>query len=424
MHTRRDFLTMLGVGAASISPQAFTASQAKARGRVVVIGGGYGGATAAKYIRLWSDGRIAVTLIDREPRFISCPQSNLVLGGYKTIDELTFSRDSLRKNHDITVLQDEALAIDPVKRRVRLRVGRPISYDRLVVSPGVVPMYGDIAGLASAASRQEILHAWTAGPETVALRAQLESMNDGGVYAIHIPLAPYRCPPGPYERACQVASYFKDRKPRSKVLIFDANPEVVSKKGLFMKAWKDLYDGMIEYHPNSALQDVDARTRTAKLAFEDVRADVLNIVPPQSAADVARSAGLITANDRWCEVDFLSFESVVHKNIHVLGDAIVAADKMPKSGHMANQHAKVCAAAVVALLEGRPVNARPIINNTCYSFVSGTQAIHVASVHSYDAATKSLVPVPGSGGVSSEMSTLEASYAHGWARNIWADMLS
>jgi len=422
VHTRRDFLTMMGMGAAAASPRAWAAG--RTAGGVVVVGGGYGGATAAKYISLWSGGRIAVTLIDREPRFISCPLSNLVIGGYAKIDQLTFNRESLHKNHGVRVLQDEVVAIDPAKRRVRLKNGGPMPYERLVVSPGVVPMYDGIPGLSSPEARKSILHAWKAGPETVALRAQLEAMRDGGVYAIHIPLAPYRCPPGPYERACQVASYFKAKKPRSKVLIFDANPDVVSKKGLFEKAWKDLYAGIIEYHPNSELHDVDAGTRTAKLAFEEVRADVLNIVPPQRAGDIAKSAGLITANDRWCEVNFLTFESKAHENIHVLGDAILAADKMPKSGHMANQHAKVCADAVVAMLTGKPVNAAPVINNTCYSFISENEAMHVASVHAYDAGAKSLMPVPNSGGLSAEASSLEASYAHAWARNIWADMLS
>src|SRR5688572_12860003 len=192
---------MLGMAAAARAPLARTAQRSGARANVVVIGGGYGGATAAKYIRLWSGGTIAVTLIDREPRFISCPVSNLVLGGYKKLDELTFSRQSLKKNHGVTVLQDAALGIDPARRRVTLKAGRAIPYDRLVVSPGVVPVYDDLPGLSSAVARQEILHAWRAGPETLALRAQLQAMKDGGVYAIHIPLAPYRCPPGPYERA-------------------------------------------------------------------------------------------------------------------------------------------------------------------------------------------------------------------------------
>jgi NADPH-dependent 2,4-dienoyl-CoA reductase/sulfur reductase-like enzyme len=415
---------MLGLGAAAVSAPGWCGTSQGEQGKVVVVGGGYGGATAAKYIRMWSGGSIAVTLVDRDPLFISCPLSNLVLGGHRDLESLTLSRDSLRKNHGVTILGDDVTAIDPTQQQVILKSQGALSYDRLVLSPGVVPMYDAIPGLAGPEAQRVVLHAWKAGPETLALRAQLEAMEDGGVYAIHIPLAPYRCPPGPYERACQVASYFKERKPRSKVLIFDANPDIVSKKNLFMQVWEELYPEIVEYHPNSELVDVDSRTRTAKLVFEDVRADVLNIVPPQRAPDIARSTGLVTANDRWCEVDFLTFESKVHKNIHVLGDAILAADKMPKSGHMANQHAKVCADAVIALLTGKPLNEKPVIANNCYSFVSKDEAVHVSSVHAYDAGVRSFVPVPDSGGLSEQASRQEATYANAWARNIWADMFS
>jgi sulfide dehydrogenase [flavocytochrome c] flavoprotein chain len=249
-------------------------------------------------------------------------------------------------------------------------------------------------------------------------------MRDGGVYAITVPRSPYRCPPGPYERACQVAYYFKQAKPRSKVLILDANDDVQSKKGLFMKVWKETYPGIVEYRPNSGLVDVDVSTMTAKLDFEDVRADVLNVVPPQRAGRIAREAGLITANDRWCEVDFLTYESVAVKNIHVLGDAIMAAPQMPKSGHMANQHAKVCAAAVIALLHGDAPNPEPIVTNTCYSFVSDRDVVHVASVHAYDREQKTMLIVDGASGVSPGPSALEGQYAESWGRNIWNDMLS
>jgi NADPH-dependent 2,4-dienoyl-CoA reductase/sulfur reductase-like enzyme len=249
-------------------------------------------------------------------------------------------------------------------------------------------------------------------------------MPDGGVYALTIPKAPYRCPPGPYERACQVAWYFKTQKPKSKVLILDANDKVQSKEALFTKVWKDWYAGIIEYRPNSALVDVDAKTLTARLEFEEVRADVLNVVPPQRAAKIAADTGLITANNKWVGVDFLTYESVAKKSIHVLGDAILAAPAMPKSGHMANQHAKVAAAAVIALLRGESPNLSPVINNTCYSFVSDKQVIHVASVHRYDPEKKTMVVAPGASGVSAAPNELEGTYAESWGRNIWADMLA
>jgi sulfite dehydrogenase len=249
-------------------------------------------------------------------------------------------------------------------------------------------------------------------------------MRDGGVYAICIPRAPYRCPPGPYERACQVANYFKKSKPKSKVLILDANEDVVSKKGLFMAAWNAMYKGMVEYRPNSELTDVDVKTRTAKLQFGDVRADVLNVVPPHRAGDIAVQAGLVTANNRWCGINWLSAESTARPGIHVLGDATLSAPAMPKSGHMANQHGKIAAAAIIELMHGRQPYAQPVIANTCYSFVDDRNVVHVASVHTYDPAQKTLVTVKGSGGLSSQANIMEGDFAMAWARNIWADMLA
>jgi NADPH-dependent 2,4-dienoyl-CoA reductase/sulfur reductase-like enzyme len=315
--------------------------------------------------------------------------------------------------------------IDPEKRLVRLAGGSEISYDRLILSPGVDFMMETLPGMSKAGAQDKVLHAWKAGAQTVALRKQLEAMPDGGVYAMSIPLAPYRCPPGPYERACQVASYFSKAKPKSKVLIFDANDDVLSKGALFKKAWSDRYKGIIEYQGKHNAIDVDAATNTLKFEFQnDVKAAVLNVIPPMRAGDIAVKTGLATANKRWCEVDFLTFESKAAKNIHVLGDAIQIAPAMPKSGHMANQHGKTCAAAVVALLSGNAPNTLPIYNNTCYSFVSAEEVVHVASVHAYDADKKTMLTVPGSGGVSIEASALEGVYAMAWARNIWADTLA
>jgi NADPH-dependent 2,4-dienoyl-CoA reductase/sulfur reductase-like enzyme len=249
-------------------------------------------------------------------------------------------------------------------------------------------------------------------------------MPDGGTYAISIPKAPYRCPPGPYERACQVAWYFKRAKPKSKVLILDGNEDVISKKGLFMRAWNEEYKGIVEYRPNHVLTDVDVRTQTAKFETQDdVKATVLNVLPPMRAGNIAQQAGVITANNRWCEVDFLSFESVKVKNVHVLGDAIQVAPAMPKSGHMANQHGKVCAAAILQALAGQPVNPAPVVTNTCYSFITDKDVVHVDSVHQYDREKKTFIAVQGSGGVSPAMSAIEGDYAFAWAKNIWADTL-
>jgi sulfide dehydrogenase [flavocytochrome c] flavoprotein chain len=422
--SRREFIKWLSASAAAAGVTGCaTASNRRSGARVVVIGAGYGGATAAKYIRMWSPD-IQVTLVERDSQFISCPLSNRVLAGVIQLKDLTRDYGQLQINHGVKLVRDEAVAVDPVAREVRLAGGATLEYDRLIVSPGVDLVYDSIPGMREPAAQERALHAWKAGPQTVALRRQLESMRDGGVYAITVPRSPYRCPPGPYERACQVAYYFKQAKPRSKVLILDANDDVQSKKGLFMKVWKETYPGIVEYRPNSGLVDVDVSTMTAKLDFEDVRADVLNVVPPQRAGRIAREAGLITANDRWCEVDFLTYESVAVKNIHVLGDAIMAAPQMPKSGHMANQHAKVCAAAVIALLHGDAPNPEPIVTNTCYSFVSDRDVVHVASVHAYDREQKTMLIVDGASGVSPGPSALEGQYAESWGRNIWNDMLS
>jgi sulfide dehydrogenase [flavocytochrome c] flavoprotein chain len=389
-------------------------------GRVVVVGGGFGGATAAHYLRLW--GNVDVTLVERNASFVSCPISNLVLGGFKQLGDITRGYDGLR-GVGVKVVQGEVTAIDAAGKTVRLADGTQLAYDRLVVSPGVDFIPDQIAGLDTPAAQAKVLHGWKAGPQTVALRRQLEALPDGGVYALSIPKAPYRCPPGPYERACTIAAYFKQAKPKSKVLVLDANPEVQSKKALFEKAFKDLYAGTLEYKPNAELKQVDAANNVAKFEFEDVRADVLNVVPPQRAGDIARSAGLINVNSRWVGVNWLTMESTAVPGIHVLGDATFSAPGMPKSGHMANQHAKVAAAAIIQQLKGEAVNPAPVVMNTCYSFVSGTDVIHVASVHQYNAEQKTFITVPGSGGVSAAASALEGRYALSWAQNVWADAL-
>ena len=416
---------LLGAGLATATVAATTgcASLGGSGPKVVVIGGGYGGATAAKYLRKWSDGKVQVTMVDRNPSFISCPLSNLVVAGVKQMADITVGYDGLRKL-GVVVVQDEVTAIDTDKREVRLASGTVLPYDRLVVSPGVDFLYDQVPSLKAAEAAGQILPAWKAGPQTVALRKQLEAMPDGGVYAITIPLAPYRCPPGPYERACMVAWYFRQAKPRSKVLILDANPDVTSKGPLFKKAWAETYPGMVEYRANNALTDVDAGAMTAKLQLDDVKANVITVVPPMRAGDIAVKAGLVNANNRWCAVDWLSMESTTVKHIHVLGDAVLAAPLMPKSGHMANQHAKLAAAAILNAFDGKAPSATPVAMNTCYSFVDPGKVIHVASVHQYNAEKKLLETVAGSGGVSTAPSEAEGAYGLSWADNIWADMLS
>ncbi|MCC7285075.1 MAG: FAD-dependent oxidoreductase [Burkholderiaceae bacterium] len=396
-----------------------TGSGGPSIGRVVVIGGGFGGATAARYLRQW--GNVDVTLVERNDSFVSCPISNLVLGGHRSIADITVPYSGLTAL-GVKRIQGEAVAIDAQARQVRLADGRSLPYDRLVLSPGIDFMLEQVGGLTPAA-QEKILHSWKAGAQTVALRRQLEAMRDGGVYALTIPKSPYRCPPGPYERAAMVASYLKQHKPRSKVLVLDANPDIQSKKGLFERAYVEHYKGIIEYRANNDLKSVDVATNTAKLEFDDVRADVLNVVPPQRGGDLARATGLLNMNARWAGVNWLTMESTAVPRIHVLGDTVMSAPGMPKSGHMANQHGKVAAAAIIQLLKGEPINATPVMANTCYSYVTATEAMHVTSVHQYDVAEKTLKPVPG-GGVSAASSAAEGRFAWSWARNIWADTLA
>ena len=415
---RRDFIKFAGAaGAASL---AGCATPGGAKGRVVVVGGGYGGATAAKYLRMWEPG-LDVVMVERNDVFTSCPMSNLVLGGNRTIEEIRRTYDGLRRR-GVRVVNDEATAVDAAKKVVRLQRGGDLPYDRLIVSPGIDFNFAEIEGYQSAQDR--VLHAWKAGPQTVALRRQLETMKDGGVYLLSVPLAPYRCPPGPYERASQVAHYFKRSKPRSKVLILDANPDVTSKGPLFKRAWADLYPGIIEFRGNSKVVAVDPAAMAVRTEFDTVRGDVLNVVPPHRAGDIAVKAGLITHNNRWCDVDWRTLESKSVKGVHVLGDATLSAPGMPKSGHMTNQQAKVCAAAVIELMSGRAASPAPVMTNTCYSYVSDSEVIHVASVHQWDAGQGTIIPVKGAGGVSAARNELEGKYAWAWAQNIWADMLA
>jgi NADPH-dependent 2,4-dienoyl-CoA reductase/sulfur reductase-like enzyme len=421
--TRRDVLKLTAASAA-VGTLGACATMGGSKGKVVVVGGGWGGATAAKYTRLWSEGAIDVTLVEPGRSFISCPISNLVLGGSRSLEQLTTGYDGLRK-HGVNVMHDTVTAIDAGKKQIRLASGATLPYDRAVVSPGIEFMYEQVKGM-SAAAAETVPHAWKAGPQTLLLRRQLEAMADGGVVVMSVPLAPYRCPPGPYERACQIAHYLKTRKPKSKLVVLDANPQVTSKGPLFTRVWKEDYAGIIDYQPNMAVAEVDVNGRRFVTSLGDsVKGDVLNLIPPQRAADIARDAGLITANNRWCEVNWMTLESIKVPGVHVLGDATLSAPAMPKSGHMANQHGKAAAAAIVEMMNGRaPVP--PMMANTCYSFIDDKNAIHVASVHRWVPEKKTIEVVAGASGVSGAdraQWAFEGQYAWSWAQTVWADML-
>jgi NADPH-dependent 2,4-dienoyl-CoA reductase/sulfur reductase-like enzyme len=417
---RRFIQSAVAASATALFPKlSFSSGFNQTAKRVVIVGGGFAGATAAKYLKMWGP-QIEVIMIEKNSHFVSCPQSNLVLGGNRTLSQLTHDYDGLA-SYDVKTVQAEVTAINTDKQFVTLHDGVEIKYDRLVLAPGVDVIYDELPMLASYEAQQKVPHAWKAGPQTQLLADQVKAMKQGGVVAMTIPSGPMRCPPGPYERACQIAFYLKHHNPTAKMIVLDANADVMSKKALFKGAWQRYYQDYIEYVPSQNIEELDVDSLTVETEFDSYQADVLNVIPPQKAGKVADMAGVINVDGRWCEVDFLTYESRVKDNVHIIGDAI--ASKMPKSGHMANAHAKVCAAAIVSEFAEQEPEQEPVINNTCYSFVDDKQAMHVAAVYRYDHETKLMKAMPG-GGVSEIETELEGNYASAWAENIWQDTLS
>ena len=421
--TRRDFLRSSGVGVGvrltlgaglglSGCAGAMTGDIAPKSGRrVVVIGGGWGGATAARYIRI-ADPSIEVVLLEPNREFVSCPFSNLVLSGQRTIESLTLSYAGLRAR-GVKIIHELATAIEPDTKRVRIGEGY-LGYDRLVVSPGIDFQWEQVEGLAAA--RDTVLHAWKAGPQTVQLAAQIQSMPDGGVFVLTVPPVAYRCPPGPYERICQVAWYLKQNKPKSKVIVLDANPNIVSKTALFRAAWQAYPN--IDYRASQKVIGVDTATREVRTEFDRVKYDVLNLIPPQRAGAIAVQADLVGADKRWCEVDHVTYESVKQKSIHVIGDATIGLP-VPTSGNVANNMGKAAALSIVSLLNGQAVPLMPP-GNTCYSWVSDREAIAV--VNSYKIENGKVVQIEQK--LTPAQSVSVAQRAEGWRQSIWADMLS
>lgn len=418
---RRTFIkTAIAAGSLAMLPKIALASKKSATSqRVVVIGGGFAGATAAKYLKMWSPGT-EVIMIERNAQFVSCPQSNLVLSGSRTLQQLTYDYNGLADKYDVKTVQAEVVAIDTDKQKITLHDDVVVNYDRLVIAPGVDFIYDALPMLASYDAQKIVPHAWKAGPQTTILKQQLVTMKKGGTVIMTVPPTPFRCPPGPYERACQIALYLKNHNPSGKLIILDANGDVASKKALFKGAWQEHYAGLIDYVPSSMIESVDVAKLTIDTEFNQFSADVLNVIPPQRAGKVAELAGVINIDQRWCEVDFLTYESKVKNNVHVIGDAVHAV--LPKSGHMANAQAKVCAAAIASLLAESEPEQQPVFSNTCYSFIDAQQAGHVAAVYRYDKQEQAMIAMPG-GGVSDQASILEGVYANAWANNIWHDIL-
>jgi NADPH-dependent 2,4-dienoyl-CoA reductase/sulfur reductase-like enzyme len=423
---RRRFLAAASAAAATAAlPRIAAPAPAAAEPHVVIVGGGFGGASAARELRRLDPG-IRVTLVEREPSVITCPFSNTVLAGLQGLDRLTFTYDGLRRA-GITVVQDIATAIDPQRRQVRLAGGGTLGYDRLVLSPGIRFSWGAIEGYDEAAA--EIMpHAWKAGTQTLLLRRQLQAMPDGGLVVIAAPANPYRCPPGPYERACLIAHYLKRAKPRSKLMILDAK-DSFSKQPLFEEAWRTLYPGLVEWVPASKsgrVVKVDAKTGVVATEFDEFRPAVANIIPPHTAGDIALSLSLDQGKG-YCQVDGRTLESPVQPGIHLVGDAIIAGG-MPKSGFSANVQGKVCAAAIAALLRGRPV-ADPVLLNTCYSLAAPSWGFNIAGAYrpAPPGGAGAFAEIEGSGGISppgaaADIRAQEADFARSWYANVTAEM--
>lgn len=417
---RRAFLGWSALAAATaFAPVRINAQTAP---RVVIIGGGFGGATVARTLRQVAPD-IAVTLVERDPEFVTCPFSNAVLGGLRDLSSITFGYDAMRAE-GVDVINAEAVDVDPVGKSVTLADGATLPYDRLVMSPGIQMVWGAIEGYDEAAA-EFMPHAWQAGSQTALLRSQLEAMEDGGLVVIAPPANPFRCPPGPYERASLIAHYLKTHKPSSKILILDAK-ETFSKRGLFEEAWAEFYPGMIEWVPGSLSGEVvgvDPATMTIRTDFDEYTADVANIIPQQRAGQIALALGLDDGLG-FCPIDGRNFESRVVPGIHLVGDATIAG-AMPKSGFSANSQAKVCARAIAASFSGSDLG-EAVLLNTCYSAIAPDYGISVAGAYRSDMEGE-LNSIEGAGGASpigasSDYRAAEFAYAESWYDNITDEM--
>ncbi len=392
---------------------------AQAQPHVIVIGGGFGGATCARFLHR---AGIKVTLIEENATYTSCPFSNLVIHGSREISAQQFSYDAL-KSEGITIVAQRAQSVDGDARRVTLNDGTTLTYDRLILSPGIDMRFDALPGY-DAASAELMPHAWKAGAQTVLLRRQLEAMEDGGLVVMSVPANPYRCPPGPYERASLIAHYLKTKKPKSKLIVLDAKDQF-SKQKLFQEAWANLYPDHLEYVPLAAggkTTEVIASDKTVVTEFSRYTAAVANIIPPQQAGKIAQLAG---AADRtgWCPIDPMTFESKLRPNMHVIGDAAIMG-AMPKSAFAANAQAKLCAQTVAQLLRGE-TPAEPKLVNTCYSLVAPDYGISVAGV--YRPGNGVFVDIEGAGGTSpltapQDVRTREAAYSNAWFGIITAEV--
>ncbi len=387
-----------------------------AKARVVVVGGGMAGAACAKFLRLWGD-QLDITLVERDARYTSCILSNLVLTGQRSLEQLEFSYATLRDKYAIRVVRSDVAGLDPVKKTLRLAGGETLSADRIVLAPGVE--FDVIPGLESAAAQDRVPHAWKAGAQTLTLRDRLRAMPAGGVFVLTIPKAPFRCPPGPYERACIVADYLKKNKPRAKLIVLDANPDIVAERATFKSAFSSLHAEKLEYRPDTQVREIDAAAGVVRTNVGDLQAHLINAIAPHRAGEIITASGLSNVDGRWAGVDVLTYESTAAPGVHVIGDS--SATTQPKAGHIANQEAKVCADAVARLLQGLAVDPAPVTSSACYSTVTMSTASWLTAVFAYEAASRTMKAVPASSGEAARPSAENFKDMEKWFRALMAD---
>lgn len=407
--SRRHFMKLIGASTALATTPLLLRAQTPASGRVVIVGGGFAGATAAKYLRHWSGGNVAVTLVDANPAHVSCILSNLVLNNSLGLSQITFNYEALRQKYGVNVVQGRA--VGAADGQLSLQDGRKLAYDRLILAPGID--FVTVPGL----DINRIPHAWQAGPQTTLLKQQLAAMPAGGVFILTIPLAPYRCPPGPYERACLVADYLKKNRPGSKVIVLDANPKIMAEEHTFTVAFNQTHAGIVDYRPNVLLTEVDSTNRIAKTDQGNFQASVLNVLPPQKAGQIAFDAGLTEGN--WAPVHPLTYESTLLKNIHIIGDA--QGTSQPKSGHIANSEAKVCADAILRAFAGESPDPAPMTNSACYSPITAKTASWLTAVFAYDPETQTMKSVPEAFGEAPAATEEHYEKMFDWASNLFSD---
>ncbi len=407
---------MVGLATAGSALPWFLARGA-ASPRVVVIGGGFGGATMAKYLRHWG-GNLDVILVDRNAEHYSCILSNLVITSAIPVERIMLGYSNLQSRHGVVFAQGEAVAVDPSARRVTVRVGsdaHEVPYDKLVLAPGV-----DFIAPGGDYDANLTPHAWVAGPQTLLLKRMLSGMSANRTFLLTIPPAPYRCPPGPYERACAVAEYLQRRKPGAKIIVLDANPGIIAEPRNFGNAFRNLYQNVLTYVPNAPVSSVDSAARTVTTPVGTFRGDVVNIIPVHRAGQIVTAAGLVNdPSGRWALVNPLTYASTVHPDIHILGDS--QGTGQPKSGHMANAQAKVCADAIIRAFNGLPPDPSPVTSSACYSPITSSKAAWLTASYQYDPDSGAMRRVEASFGESAVPTSDGAQQMFQWADNIFAD---